>query len=225
MGLILRQQSTDTNASGISVKGSALSYAEGDSNFIYLLTNMSGSNLSLTGNATITGTLTVNGNIGGNLVGTSTTASYIKLAQGPGIIINSSNPLAISASVVTVNGSYPTSNGNVAVSITQTVTGTSASLAAYPTSPSTPDGLTWIVANDPTPAKNGNTYIWSSGSAAWYQIANAGQTSNDARYLMLTPQQPLSGTLNMDGYGITNAGTYQGTASWASNVNGTIFVF
>jgi hypothetical protein len=31
------------------VKGSALSYAEGDANFTYLLTNMSGSNISITG--------------------------------------------------------------------------------------------------------------------------------------------------------------------------------
>ena len=235
-GLKLRTQLTDTNSAGIILKGSALTYAEADSNFLYLLTNMSGSTLSLTGttnvvgNTGITGNLTLSGNLtlggqltstlgfSGNLAGTATTASYVKLVAGPGIVINAANPLTISSSIVTVNGIFPT-NGNVPVSITQTLTGTSASFQAYVTSGATPDGLTWVIANNtPDSTKNGNTYIWSSGSAAWFQIAAVGQAANDARYLMLTPQQPLSGTLNMGTFGITNAGTYQGTASWASNV-------
>jgi hypothetical protein len=51
------------------VKGSALSYAEGDGNFTYLFTNMSGSNISITGstgikgNTVITGSLDVNGTV------------------------------------------------------------------------------------------------------------------------------------------------------------------
>ena len=235
-GLKLRTQLTDTNSAGIILKGSALTYAEADSNFLYLLTNMSGSTLSLTGttnvvgNTGITGNLTLSGNLtlggqltstlgfSGNLAGTATTASYVKLVAGPGIVINAANPLTISSSIVTVNGIFPT-NGNIPVSITQTLTGTSASFQAYVTSGATPDGLTWVIANNtPDSTKNGNTYIWSSGSAAWFQIAAVGQATNDARYLMLTPQQPLSGTLNMGTFGITNAGTYQGTASWASNV-------
>jgi hypothetical protein len=40
-----------------SVKGSALTYAEGDGNFNYLLTNMSGSNISITGSTSISGSL------------------------------------------------------------------------------------------------------------------------------------------------------------------------
>jgi hypothetical protein len=61
MGLILRQQITDTNSSGLTIKGSALDYAQADSNFIYLLTNMSGSSLNLTGDTTITGNTTITG--------------------------------------------------------------------------------------------------------------------------------------------------------------------
>jgi len=63
MGLILRQQLNDTNPSGISITGSALSYAQADSNFIYLLTNMSGSNISITGSTDIRGNITTTGNI------------------------------------------------------------------------------------------------------------------------------------------------------------------
>ena len=69
MGLRLRIQSTDTNPVGnaISIKGSILDWPEADSNFVYLLTNMSGSNVKITGstgimgNVTITGGLTVRG--------------------------------------------------------------------------------------------------------------------------------------------------------------------
>jgi hypothetical protein len=43
------------------VKGSALSYAEGDDNFTYLLTNMSGSNISITGSTGILGNTTMRG--------------------------------------------------------------------------------------------------------------------------------------------------------------------
>jgi hypothetical protein len=43
------------------VKGSALSYAEGDANFTYLLTNMSGSNISITGSTGILGSTTMRG--------------------------------------------------------------------------------------------------------------------------------------------------------------------
>ena len=43
------------------VKGSALSYAEGDDNFTYLLTNMSGSNISITGSTGILGSTTMRG--------------------------------------------------------------------------------------------------------------------------------------------------------------------
>jgi hypothetical protein len=69
MGLRLRQQLTDTNGSGISTTGAALTFAQGDSNFIYLLTNMSGSNVNITGSTGILGNLAVNGTF--NLLGLS----------------------------------------------------------------------------------------------------------------------------------------------------------
>lgn len=62
MGLKLRVQTTDTNPAGVSTTGgSPLTFAQGDSNFVYLLTNMSGSNVRITGSTGILGNLAVNG--------------------------------------------------------------------------------------------------------------------------------------------------------------------
>lgn len=65
MGLVLRVQSTNTNGAGnaLSIKNAALSYPEGDSNFIYLLTNMSGSNIAITGSTGIIGNTSILGNV------------------------------------------------------------------------------------------------------------------------------------------------------------------
>jgi len=80
MGLVLRQQLTNTNGPGLVLKGSELTYAQGDSNFLFLLTNMSGSAISITGNTTIAGTLLVTGLITGTITSANnaTSASYIR---------------------------------------------------------------------------------------------------------------------------------------------------
>ena len=61
MGLILRTTTTPNSGNSLVIKGSPLTYAEGDGNFMYLLTNMSGSNISITGSTGIRGDLTVSG--------------------------------------------------------------------------------------------------------------------------------------------------------------------
>jgi len=86
MGLILRSSSLANGGNTVSVKGSALSYIEGDGNFVYLLTNMSGSNISITGSTSITGNLTVLGGITGSFTGSLTgslfgTSSFATVAQ------------------------------------------------------------------------------------------------------------------------------------------------
>jgi hypothetical protein len=86
MGLILRSSSLANSGNTVSVKGSALSYIEGDGNFVYLLTNMSGSNISITGSTSITGSLTVLGGITGSFTGSLTgslfgTSSFATVAQ------------------------------------------------------------------------------------------------------------------------------------------------
>jgi len=153
----------------------------------------------------------------GDLIGT---ASYINLSAGPGIIING---LEITSSVRTVNGIFPT-NGNIPVALSSTITGTSASLASSGSgniTGSIPDGLVWIISNDPTPSNNGDVYIYSSGSVgAWYPVAPLDQAASDARYIKLDgANTPMTGDLNMGGNNINNVGTMNGTASYATSAS------
>jgi len=153
------------------------------------------------------------GSFTGDLIGT---ASYVNLLAGPGIIING---LEITSSVQTVNGIFPT-NGNIPIALSATITGTSASLVSSgsgTTTGSLPDGLIWIISNDPTPANNGDVYIYSSGSVgAWYQVAPLDVAASDARYIKLDgANTPMTGDLNMGGNNINNVGTMNGTASFA----------
>jgi len=114
MGLKLRTQLIDTNPPGLNIKPSALTYAEGDSNFIYLLTNMSGSSISITGPTTVTGNLSVNGTLSltSNFLGTSswadnvvnaTTSSYITSSFFTGTNAALSSSYATTASYVSLN--------------------------------------------------------------------------------------------------------------------------
>ena len=75
MGLILRSSSLANGGNTVSVKGSALSYIEGDGNFVYLLTNMSGSRISLTGSVQVNGSIT--GSFTGSLANFAGTVSHI----------------------------------------------------------------------------------------------------------------------------------------------------
>ena len=66
MGLVLR--STDIPNTGVTqVKNAALTYAEGDGNFAWLATNLSGSSISITGSTAVTGSLTVTSKLGVNV--------------------------------------------------------------------------------------------------------------------------------------------------------------
>jgi hypothetical protein len=303
MGLILRTSSLANPGNDLIIKGSALTANELDGNFVYLLTNMSGSTISITGSTGIVGNLSVNGSltvngltnagasnivmynnstgqffyldtgsisvstasyilssnvfgpdgadsitnalfassstsasyaliadssqtavssttsISSSLAIQALTASYVALQAGPGI---TTNGIAITASVRSVNGNFPDANGNILTSLTSTIVGTSASLVASSSGDITgslSDGLVWIIAGDPNPNNNGDTYIFSSGSVtgSWYPISTLDTAAGDARYLKLTPQSPLSGSLDMGGFDITNIGTLQGTSSWANN--------
>jgi hypothetical protein len=79
MGITFRTTSTP-NSAATSVKNASLTYTEGDGNLAYLLTNMSGSNISITGSSSvgISGSLQIigtgpNGAIFGNSVGSTGT--------------------------------------------------------------------------------------------------------------------------------------------------------
>lgn len=78
MGLILRTTLTPNPGNTLTVKGAALTYAEGDGNFLYLLTNMSGSNISITGSTGIVGNLNVSGTF---------TLTGLTNSNGPNVIM------------------------------------------------------------------------------------------------------------------------------------------
>jgi len=177
------------------------------------------------GNTQITGSLNVTAGITGSLLGTATTASYVNLTAGPGILIDG---LDISSSIVTVNGVFPT-NGNVATTLTQVATGTSASLVVSSSgavTSSLPDGLVWIVSNDLTSSNNGDAYIFHSSSVgAWYPISPLDVPAADARYLKLDGiNSPMLGDLNMGAKDLTNVNIMFGTASWAFNAQTASYV-
>ena len=67
--------------------------------------------------------------------------------------------------VRTVNGQTPAvSNGNIALTLLPTQTGTQANRTA---TTSLTDGLIHIVTGDPTPAENGKVYIYSTATSSW----------------------------------------------------------
>ena len=142
------------------------------------------------------------------------TASYINLIAGPGVNINRStnlgslNTLSITASLRTVNGVVPSTDGNVSISLTGTITGTSASLESSSSgdiTASIQNGTLWVISGDPTGSVNGQSYIFiSASSGSWQPLAPSDQAANDARYLMLTPQAQLSGSLSLGGFRITD---------------------
>ena len=87
MGLILRSSSLANSGNTVSVKGSALSYIEGDGNFVYLLTNMSGSRISLTGSVSVNGSIT--GSFSGSLANLGGGTSYIPYFSSSQLLANS----------------------------------------------------------------------------------------------------------------------------------------
>jgi hypothetical protein len=112
MGLKLRVQKTDTNPSGVNLtSGVPLTYQEGDSNFVYLLTNMSGSNVKITGSTGILGDLSVNGaftllglsnSSGANVIMYNTTTGQFFYQSTSSINVGSASYISSSK----VNGPY-----------------------------------------------------------------------------------------------------------------------
>ena len=155
MGLKLRLQLTDTNPAGISTTGgSALTYAQGDSNFIHLLSNMSGSQVNITGSTTISGSLNViygiTGSLSGSLFGT---ASYVS-----GAVFSNTNP-AVSASYA--SGS---TSSSYALTAAYALNGASGSGAGFPFSGSAViTGSLLVSGSGTTITVTGSIYI-NSGS-------------------------------------------------------------
>lgn len=169
------------------------------------------------------GALTATGSFTGSFAGAMTgnvagTASHVNLVAGPGVSVSG---LQITADVRTVNGITPV-NGNIAVSLAGVLTGTSASLAVSSSGTITgsiSNGALWVVSGDATPANNGDVYIYNAGAiGAWLPVAPLDTTAGDARYLLRSGLNYMTGDLDMDGNDIINGGIFFGTAETASFV-------
>lgn len=159
--------------------------------------------------------------ITGSLFGTAssaTTASFVRMIQGPGITING---MEITASVRTVNGVSPV-DGNIAVSLSTTYVGFSSSLSGQPNLQSSAsgditasfgNGSLWVVIGETATERtgsNGQTFIYTSGSVGrWVLVPNASQAANDSRYV-LKAGDSMTGNLTM-----SNNSKLLGTASAA----------
>ncbi len=138
------------------------------------------------------------------------TASYVAL-KGKGVIIGPDDPLAITSSILTVNGKYPDASGNISTALTNVIVGTSASLDASGSGAVTgslEEGTVWVIAGDANPNNNGKTFVYDSGSngvGAWYPLDSFDYATADARYLRLDgSNSPMQGIINMGGYKIQN---------------------
>jgi len=151
------------------------------------------------------------------------TASYIDTANITANNITVANNIAIGTSgtingqniltsadtsqfVTSVNGIVPTA-GNVSVSLTAVLTGTSASLVASSSGALTgslPNGVLWVVSGDATPANNGDAYIFQSGSVGqWLTVAPFDTAIGDTRYVLQYGDGAVTGSFIISGSGIT----------------------
>lgn len=134
-------------------------------------------------------------------------SNVVSAKLGQGLSFNGTN---IDADVRTVNLQTPT-NGNISLSITNTITGPSSSLSGSPYflpdtySPRPPiSGTIFVVSGDIDPDKNGNAYIFvtsSTQAGSWQQIFGFNQTTADLRYVRLysTTTQNISSSLIISG--------------------------
>jgi len=154
------------------------------------------------------GTLNQNVNIIGNITA-SNGANFQTIEIGTSGTINGQNILTTantSQFVTSVNGILPTA-GNVSVSLTAVVTGTSASLASSGSGAITASfsqGLLWVVSQDPTPANNGTVYIFttSSGAGQWLSVAPLDTAAGDARYVRQQGNGAITGSFTVSGSGV-----------------------
>jgi hypothetical protein len=130
----------------------------------------------------------------------------------------------IEATVRQVNGQDPDPvTGNISTALTAVETGTSASLVQSSSGAITgsiTNGTVWVISNDGDATKNGDTYIFKSGSVGqWYQISPLDEVAADARYVRLssTSLQTITSSLLISG-----STTFSGSLFWsgASDLGG-----
>jgi len=135
-------------------------------------------------------------------------SNYISASIGAGLEFDGSSK--IQAQVRTVNLQIPT-NGNIPLSITNTITGLSSSLSGSPFflpdtySPRPPiSGTIFVVSGDEDANKNGEAYIFVTSSTqpgSWQQIFGFNEATADLRYVRLfsTTSQDITSSLTITG--------------------------
>lgn len=218
MGLVLRQSTINNGTNTITIKGSALSHIEGDSNFIHLLTNMSGSTISITGsnvgilstNTTINGTFklpSITNSNNNNLVTYNSSTGQLYYYNTASINVGTAsyvNPLVqnvsltgsifVTSSGVTLGQFVGNQNGYVEFSVRNNNTGVSASgdIAIYADNGTTTNNYIDIGINN---SGLSNTYFYGGtdfGNANDSYIYNVG---GNLRIGNATSQAPYSQSL------------------------------
>jgi hypothetical protein len=225
MGLILRSSTVPNDNDGIKVKNSPLLPSEEDGNLMYLLSNMVGERIFLTGHTYVYGDITLKGNLIGSGILNATssyaynalTSSYIlsKNIQGPNGI---DSVASASYAGYALRAKYAdkvdlkTTNGKIIESNVRSINGQTAdkdgniAISLLSTKIGTLDemnvtsgdeGTIWITTS-------GDTYLFKSNK--WIKLPSYNQSATDQRYLKLTGGI-LAGPLDMDSYDIMDVGT------------------
>jgi hypothetical protein len=144
MGLIYRTSSL-ANVGASSIKNAELTYEEGDGNIAFLLTNLSGSNVSIAGNTTMSGPIQVNGalQIDGNVFMPQLTSasqnSVVTFDSSTGrfyytassAIVPTTAQFALTASFVTASNVYGPFGSNSIISASYASSSTFATSASW----------------------------------------------------------------------------------------------
>ena len=220
------RQYYDGNTGNNTAKGSTLTFEDLDSTLLFLSSSINSGGTSFVGLTTSSvnlNTIYFSKSDGTTFSITVDTGSGQTYTAGNGININGSNVVSaklgqglsfngtnIDADVRTVNLQTPT-NGNISLSITNTITGPSSSLSGSPYflpntySPRPPiSGTIFVVSGDIDPNKNGNAYIFvtsSTQAGSWQQIFGFNETTADLRYVKLSSAttQNISSSLIISG--------------------------
>jgi hypothetical protein len=208
--------------------GNTLSFQQLDTTLIFLSNSIATVGTSFVGLTTASvnlNTINFSKSNGTTFSITVDTGSGQIYTAGDGIDIINNN---ISSKILTVNSVGPT-NGNISLSITNTITGPSSSLSGSPFflpdtySPRPPvSGTIFVVSGDTDTNKNGEAYIFVTSSAqpgSWQQIFGFNETTADLRYVRLSSDtsQNIISSLRISG-----STTFSGSLFWsgASNLGG-----
>jgi len=216
------------DAEGVdTAKDSTLTFEDLDQSLLFLSSSIANVNPNINTSSLL---LTASANL--NTItftkGDGITQFDITVDTGSGQTYTAGNGLDLignefSSKVLTVNGQNPDNLGNITTALTAVETGTSASLIQSSSGTITGsilNGTVWVISGDVDTTKNGDTYIFKSGSVGqWYQISPLDEVAADARYVRLssTSLQTITSSLLISG-----STTFSGSLFWsgASNLGG-----